>query len=462
MSHSQQQCYDLPMQTQDFNLTLAAPTQNLHRLLIIRCLLLCGLGLLLGISHQGLALALPYPQLIVIITAMAAINLLTFARLQRHWPVTRFEFFTQLLIDIIAISLLLYFSGGASNPFVSYYLVPLSIAAATLPTGYAWAIAGLSLLAYSCLLFFNVPLPSLAPHHGNHGDGINLHIIGMWFNFLLSAALISYFVVKMAGTLRRQQSQIGQHREDNLRDEQLMAVATLAAGTAHELGTPLSTMKILVDEMRDDYQQPDFQPDKLRDDLTLLAQQLDQCGVTLKQLTYRAQQKNITDTQPQSLSSYCEDLLQRWQLMRPEVNSNIEWPQDPQSIETVIPATVEQSIINVLNNAADASADDIRISINWDTDYLQFDIYDRGRGIPNKLAEQLGKPFITTKGKGLGLGLFLTHASLSRYGGTVKLFNRQINDKGLTGTHSEIRIPLAATRAQESKQQASPLPESDS
>jgi two-component system sensor histidine kinase RegB len=124
-------------------------------------------------------------------------------------------------------------------------LCPICISAATLSWSYTWVITSLCVASYTLLLFFHIALPVLSPahHHGNHQD-INLHILGMWLNFFISAALITYFVVKMAQDLRRQDDLLNQKREDDLRDEQLMAVATLAAGTAHELGTPLSTMKV--------------------------------------------------------------------------------------------------------------------------------------------------------------------------------------------------------------------------
>lgn len=132
-------------------------------------------------------------------------------------------------------SVLLYLTGGASNPLVSYYLVPVSIAAATLARQLSWAVAGLAFACYSLLLVWYRPVAALAPamHHGD----VNLHVLGMWANFAVSAGLISYFLVNMATELRRQQQHLTRQREEQLRDEQLLGIATLAAGAAHELGT---------------------------------------------------------------------------------------------------------------------------------------------------------------------------------------------------------------------------------
>lgn len=430
-------------------LSLSAPTQNLQRLVIIRSLLILGLCGTFATAYWGMQLMLPYQTLLLLLAGLTAINAVTWLRIHKPWPVTEWEFLSQLVVDIASIWLLLYFAGGASNPFVSYFLVPLSIAAATLPWTLTAITALLALGAYTLLLYYHVPLPDLAPpdSHQHHSaqSGFNLHILGMWFNFLVSAALITYFVSQMAAAIREQQRQLAEHREDELRDEQLMAVATLAAGTAHELGTPLSTMKVLLKEMQDDYGQGteidtpanSATVTNLQSDLALLQQQLSHCTETLKQLVHKAEQTKDGAIEAIDIRQFCEALLERWQIMRPEVKPAIHFAAECPELQVRLHPTVNQSIINLLNNAGDANPNDIEIDIRWSREWLSWDIKDRGPGIPMEMADQLGKTFITTKGKGLGLGLFLTHATLARYGGTVKLYNREEG-----GTLTELRLNL--------------------
>ncbi|MCV6626245.1 MAG: sensor histidine kinase, partial [Cellvibrionaceae bacterium] len=308
------------------SISLMAPTSNLRRLMIIRGLLICALCLALVSANQVLELALPYDMLGLILTGITAINMLTWLRLRKPWPVTELEFFSQLLLDTLCISLLLYFSGGANNPFVSYYLVPLCIAAATLSWNYAAILTAISVAAYTTLLFYHIPVDALAPmaHHTgmSHsmtmvqegGSRWNAHTLGMWLNFMASALLISYFVVQMASNIRRKDQALNQLREEEMVNQQLMAVATLAAGTAHELGTPLSTIKTLLSEMQDDY--PD-QAD-LQQDLALLQSQIGQCKSTLNNLINRAEQSQGATQSSRDLHDYCDDIIEQWLLMRPE------------------------------------------------------------------------------------------------------------------------------------------------
>jgi two-component system sensor histidine kinase RegB len=417
-------------------LPLTTPVQHLRHLVVIRTLVLGCLFISAALSFWLTSAALPYVPILLILIILSTINLLTFFRLRRELPVTDIEFFTQLLIDVLCLSLLFYSSGGANNPFVFYFLVPICISAATLSWSYTWVVTLLCIASYTALLFFNIPLPALSPDHGQHHlhqPVINLHILGMWVNFFISAVLITYFVVRMARDLRHQDQLLNRRREDELRDDQLMAVATLAAGTAHELGTPLSTMKVLLNELRDEYREPAA----LQQDLQLLTAQVEQCSLTLRQLVEKAEQTKSGNYNEQLVGDFCNTIIERWQVMRPEVSARIAIAHDSANIKHAFHPTISQSIINLLNNAADANPENIIIRVQWSSSELTWQIEDNGPGVPLELSGQLGKAFITTKGHGLGLGLFLTHATLNRYGGQVRLYNRKPQ-----GTLTELVLPL--------------------
>ena len=393
--------------------------------------MLLALGTAIVFSLETLELALNYSLLVSVLGLLTLVNVLTWLRLQGRWPVTELEIFAQLLIDVVGVSLLMYFSGGASNPFIFYYLVPVCISAATLPLVYTWLITGLSLALYTLQLSYYVPLPLLAPDAHDHSGSSNLHVIGMWCNFAISAILITYFVAKMARDLRHQESLLNAAKEDALRDEQVMAVATLAAGTAHELGTPLATMMVLVEEMQHDYSQDP----KLQQDLSLLATQTLACRKTLKQLVLKADQDR-GKTKAVNLHSFFEQLVDHWLVIRPDVATTIELDPSLQ-VTSTLDLSIEQSIMNLLNNAADANPKGMEIHAQIKNHTLYFCIRDQGPGIPEEIANDIGKPFVTTKGKGLGLGLFLSNATLSRAGGTVNLFGRASG-----GTLTEVTLPL--------------------
>jgi two-component system sensor histidine kinase RegB len=413
--------------------TLAGHAQHLGYWVIIRTLILICLGIAAVICLWDGTVNLPFTEILIALVILTGVNLLTFIRLRKPLAVTQMEFFIQLLVDLTCLSTVFYFSGGANNPFVSYFLVPICICAATLNGTYTLAIAGVSVLSYSLLLFFHIPLPILSPHHHQADNSINLHVLGMWLNFFISACLITYFIVKMARDLRAQEAQLNRWREDQLRDEQVMAVATLAAGTAHELGTPLATMKLLLNELRDEY--TGLQP--LQKDLQLLQKQVNQCANTLRELIATAEQTKDGQTPEEKVGDYCITLVERWKIMRPDVTARINLAENKININARFHPTIAQAIINLLNNAADASPEDIEIDINWDSYKMYWMIKDKGPGINEEITSHLGKSFISTKSKGLGIGLLLTQATINRYGGTVSLHKRVPQ-----GTIIQLELPI--------------------
>jgi two-component system sensor histidine kinase RegB len=311
------------------------------------------------------------------------------------------------------------------------------VAAITLSRHYSILVAVAALAAYSLLLKYYIPIDAIAPsqHHGASTSSSSLHILGMWANFAISAGIIIYFISRMASALKTQQEALALQRETQLRDEQLLAVGTLAAGTAHELGTPLNTMKLLVDDMVSDA--PDNQ------DLILLNQQIEQCKTTLKQLLTTAEQSQSSQLEPQSVHAYFSAVFERWQLMRPRLKANINIVDCPISLmnkTAIFEPTIAQSILNLLNNAADAS-EAVDVTLRWDVDTASIEIRDYGSGLNLGKADQLGQAFVTDKADGLGLGLFLSQATLTRFGGSVSLQNAANSEPG-TLTH--ILLPLGS------------------
>ncbi|MFK7159910.1 ATP-binding protein [Marinospirillum sp. MEB164] len=416
----------------DAPLPLSTPGRNLMRLSLVRGITWTGFlaGILLGLEVFGFQLHLL--AVFSTIVAMALINLLTWWRLQWPHPVADWEYLLHLLLDVLGLSVLFYFTGGATNPFISYFLVPLTISAATLPWHFSWILASVILINYTLLMFFNFPVPQFIE---THHSSLNLHIVGMWANFILSTGLITVFVYKMAQSLRQRDADLSDTREKSLRDEQILAVATQAAGTAHELGTPLSTMAVMLKELSHDY--PDDA--QLQADLALLRQQVDTCKVTLQSLVSNADQSRLLNPERKAVRVFLKAVLEYWEVLRPDVCYQIHWPTSAAEEAWILAdITLQQALINLLNNAADASSEAVSIHIDWNQDELHLDLLDQGPGIPLDLAEKLGQTFISTKSKGLGLGLFLTHATINRLGGTVRLYNHQQG-----GTLTEVRIPLS-------------------
>ena len=409
---------------------------QLRRLVALRSMAIVAQLLTLAAVWKILELELDWQPMLLAIAALAAINLYSWLRLRSTRPVSDQELFAQLCADVLTLSILLFYSGGSTNPFVSLYLLPLVIAATTLPGRYTWGMAALTSACYSVLMFYYVPLPHNHQHDGD--SAFNAHVVGMWLGFVFSTVVVAYFVVQMAQAVRNRDEMLTRVREEILRNERIVALGTQAAGAAHELGTPLSTMAVVIGELQHEAEvQPGW-----RDALAILNEQVRGCKRILDKILANAQISDSTSLQP--ADRLMAGVLDEWQLLRPAVQYQYSSPTPPAPLISV-DATLRAALMNLLNNAADATpAKDapqtIEIHTHWDAANFTLEIHDHGIGLSKEAELKAGSAFFTTKTEGHGLGLFLANATIERMGGKVRLFNREQG-----GATTEIILPITRT-----------------
>lgn len=402
---------------------------QLRRLVNLRSVTVTAQLLTLLAAWKMLEMDLKWLPMLTSIAALTLINIFSLLRLRNSKPVTHLELFAQLGSDVLALSVLLYYAGGSTNPFVSLYLLPLVIAAATLPSRFTWAMAALTTACYSLLMVYYIPLPH---NHQDMDSAFNTHVMGMWLGFVISAVVVAYFVVKMAQAVRSRDELLAQVREEILRNERIVALGTQAAGAAHELGTPLSTMAVIIGELQHD---ADAGPAELRESLTLLDEQVRGCKRILDKIMLNAQGSGTSTLQ--TADELMAEVLDEWQLLRPA--ANYQYHGSPQPAPRIsVDVTLRAALMNLLNNAADASPQAIEISTRWDSANFILEIHDNGAGLTDEVALKAGSAFFTTKSEGRGLGLFLANATLERMGGRVRLFNREHG-----GATTELTLPVA-------------------
>ena len=335
---------------------------------------------------------------------------------------------TQLLVDMAALTALLYLAGGPANPFVSLYLVPVAIAAVGLDLVPVLSLAALSALLYTGLMRWHLPLPTV------HGRDFELHVIGMWINFLLTVTIMAVVLGRFMATVKRQRRALAEVRERALRDESVLALGTLAAGTAHELNTPLTTMGLLLDDWQDGHA-PDGE------DLALMRAQLAHCRDHVRTLADLARRGDADEPAPRDADALLHDCVDRWRLLRPSVAVAVDAGAAGHALR--VDATLPQALIHLFNNAADANARRgtdaaVEIASRIVEGHLHIMVLDRGDG-PDALAA-----FARAErgAHGLGVGLMISNASIERAGGHVRQFAR---DGG--GCITEITLPLARDKA---------------
>ncbi|MBM4382041.1 MAG: HAMP domain-containing histidine kinase [Deltaproteobacteria bacterium] len=407
--------------------------QSLRRLLALRWLSIAGQIALVLATQRILGMPLPLAPIFSIVAFQAALNAFTHMRAARGGPVADAELFTQLALDAAALSGVVALAGGASNPLISLYLPLVAIAAAILPGHLAAAFAALSIVAYSALAF------GLPDTHVQHAPGaFEFHLLGMWIVFVLSALTIAFFVARMTSAIRARDSALARAREQALRDERAVALGNLAAGAAHELGTPLATIAVLSEELARSAQAGA----SAREDAELLREQVAACKQILTRLAQRAGSPRAEVLPAVALDAWLLAVAARWQARRPSVVSRVDVAGDAAAPLIAPEPTLEQAFCNVFDNAGDASPSAVEIAARWDVRDLAIDVLDRGPGVAAPLREKLGREAVTTRADGHGLGLLLAFAAVERAGGRISFAAR---DGG--GTRARIELPLAALGA---------------
>ena len=414
----------------------------LKYLLQLRLLIIGAQALGLAVIGARFHLEVPWIIVVAVLASMAVYTAWSWRRLRAGRTPDTGGFARQCGADLLALTVLIYFSGGSVNPFISLFLLPIVFAAAALPMRASIGVALAAIACYTLLMFFHVPITGTHAG-GDHAHAIELHLWGMWYGFVLSAGCIAYFVARIAQTMRAHDRALARARERALEAERVIALGTLAAGTAHELGTPLATMAILAKDLAADL----TDTPALHAAVVTLREQIARCKESLARLATDAGELPADSGRPAAADDFLADLLADWRRERAGVDITIAVSGPQPAPRILADRTLHQALCNVLNNAADASSQRVDARAAWDDRAMWLDVRDDGPGIEQGVREQVGRDIVSTKGEhGLGIGLYLAHSVLSRLGGRV-----EFGTPPGGGTHVHVEIPLASLRMTEAR-----------
>ena len=432
------------------SLPLAHPDQiNFGWLIRLRWSMIAGQLAAILIVRAVLRLELPLSPLLTIIGLEAGLNLFAASQLAGDRRQAREWWLAGVMgFDIIAFTGLLYFTGGPSNPFSFLYLVQIALAAITLRAGWTWALTGLALLGSAVLFLWHRPFPTDV----SHAAYMNMHLRGMWVAFGVAAAFIVYFLLRVRRALEARETELAASRRDTARQERLASLATLAAGAAHELSTPLATIAVVMKELEHRVEGLADGPDhEAVTDIRLVREQVDRCRAILERMSSEAGASLGEALVPAPLASVVTSALAG---LPTRVPVRTEIALEERACRVRVPARAfSQALRGLVKNAQEATPDggNVVLRARISPTSLEFEITDRGAGISPRILDRIGEPFFTTKpiGQGMGLGVFLARAVVERLGGQAHL----VSSPGV-GTTAVLRLPVDLV---ESARQISPV-----
>ncbi|KAA3638711.1 MAG: sensor histidine kinase [Proteobacteria bacterium] len=308
-----------------------------------------------------------------------------------------------LVVDLAAWIVFFALLDGVSNPLIWCLMLPIMLAGLSQSIGFTWIMTLLSNLSY-VVLWVLTPMPDTGMHNGH--EPFNAHVLGMWVGFVLISNLLTYITTQLMKTIHDKNRQLLAIEQQRAEDQHIMTMATMATGLAHELGSPLNSIKLLAAELSS------TMPDKktLQADLTVIDEQVARCQSTIREMVDLANDPDYLNSQVTDLKTLMDDMISRFRQNHPDIAVSITG-ETHQSVMT--DALLQLALLNILNNSAAAQARQITIMTKAKANQTEMSIRDNG----------LGSQF--NQGSGLGIGLKLSRRILRSAGGTLAFKRHQ-------------------------------------
>lgn len=379
-----------------------------------------------------LGIALPLVPMAGVIGALVTLNLASLVWMRYRTEISNRELLLALMLDVAALTGQLYLSGGATNPFTSLYLLQVTLGAVLLDSRSTWSLVALTCASFAGLTGVYRPLG--LPHHG-FSDPFSLHVAGIFIGFALDAVLLVVFVTRINRNLRDRDAHLAELRQQAAEEEHIVRTGLLASGAAHELGTPLASLSVILSDWR---RMPALVSDpELAEDLAEMETSLQRCKSIVTGILVSAGEARGEESTTTTVVGFVTSMVEEWRATRSSTTLHFRnW--FGADIAIVSDAALQQAVFNVLDNAFEVSRDWVELAVERDADSIVLSVSDRGPGFAPEMLAQLGKPYHSSKGRpGGGLGLFLVVNVIRKLGGRVMAQNRPL------GATVKLVLPLA-------------------
>lgn len=416
-----------------------AGRSNLMQMVQLRWLAVAGQFATIVSVHYTLSIHLPVAEMLSLLLVLLLFNLACFVRTRWVPSVSNAELFAGLLVDVAVLSGQLFYSGGVTNPFVFLYLLQIAVGAVLLPARYIWPMVWLTAACFLALTQWHEPLrlPDLA------GLSLPPHYVGgLLICFAINASLLVTFIHRISGNLRQRDARLADLRQRAAEEEHIVRMGLLASGAAHELGTPLSTLSVILGDWA---RMAPFAGDpELRQEIEEMQVQLQRCKAIVSGILMSAGEMRGEAPALTTLHAFLGDLVEHWRRTRTAGRLEYRPDEDLPDLHIISDVGLKQMIDNILDNAFEAAPGQAMLLRAFaEDDQLVLCVRDRGPGFLPEMLERLGKPYQSSKGRpGGGLGLFLALNVTRSFGGHLQARNLGAEEGG--GAEVEIRLPLSA------------------
>ncbi len=413
--------------------------KQMRQLVQLRWLAVLGQLLTILVSHYLFEVELPVRQMVATLAGLAVFNGFYEVSLVTGRKIFAVELFFGLLVDMSLLTAQLFLSGGATNPFVFLYVVQVGLAAVVMSAGFAWLLLG---LAGVCFLWLAeaAPLMSLPL---DYQQGIHsFYVMGMFVCLLLTASLLVVYVNRMTTASREHDAHLAELTRRAEEEDHILRMGLLASGAAHELGTPLATIAVILGDWR--HMEKLKADPELQEDIEEIQTQVQRCKTIVSGILLSAGETRGEESGETTVNEFFDELVEEWRGRRKPAQFEFH-NQFGRDVEIASDIVLQQTVSNLLDNALEASPNWLRLEVSRYEDQLVIQVTDRGPGFSADIMARLGQPYQSTKQRaGSGLGLFLVFNVTRTLGGKV-----QVRNLPQRGAEMSLKLPLSALQLKE-------------
>jgi two-component system sensor histidine kinase RegB len=393
----------------------------------LRWLAIAGQSAALLVVHSFLELSVPLILCIAPIAVSALLNTVIAVAYPSTRRLSSREATAFLAYDIVQLAVLLFLTGGIENPFALLFIAPVVVSAATLDVQSTFFLGALSFIGITVCSFVYFPLPWLP---GEPFSLPPLYRVGIWVSLVMGVGFTAMYAWRTANESVRMSAALAATQLALAREHRMSALGALAAGAAHELGTPLGTIALVAHELERDLPEGSH----YADDLRLLRTEADRCRDIIARLA-QPEETVLGQVERMPLGALLDDMAEPHREV--DVAITIDIPSGPAPKVWRVPE-FRHGLGNLIENASDFATKEVVLRARWDDKRISVDVIDDGPGFSAEIFEQIGEPYVTSrprarnlpepagfgKPEGMGLGFFIAKTLLERLGGTVVAKNR--------------------------------------
>ena len=387
----------------------------LGNLIKIRWIAIFGQVLAIFFVSYIIKIEIPLIETLLIIFLSIIVNFYSYYEERKNKSISNIKAFSYLLFDTLQLGFLLFLTGGIINPFSILILAPVITSASYLPASMTVILSSISIVIIILLNFYFVPLDL-----GSEFYLPDIYSFGLVASLIITVIFIAIYSYLFASSSRKISNALSVSKLQILNQKKITEVGSLSAAAAHELGTPLNTIFLVLNDL---LKEKKLVEDKnIVKDIILLKSQAERCREILKRFS----------TNPQKLKDKFLDKVRITDLIK----INFEKFNKNKKLDIkLIPINNEPKIIykdeimyalgNIIQNAVIYSNDVITAKISYLEKKVKIIISDDGIGFPKDIIDKLGEPYISKNKQGMGLGIFISKNLIENMGGFLKFYNSQ-------------------------------------